>query len=276
MSATTLGAKLRKIDLYALLGISPEADTQEIRRAYRRAALTCHPDKHPNDREAAERFVQVTQARDVLLDPQARMAYDQLRDRYASDGARDEDERPRHRRRGGSRWERASDPLSEHRLADRAQKSRMPAELTRLWQIGSVVVRAAILRNVACPVALFNDPQIEAHWMLGLEAACRAQCPPDVLEKLASSFERSVAMAVATHPATPEGGLLVLAKRHRDLGVLAALAAHRNAGAEVLRLVSRAVRGPRTLSLGCAVLANPACPSDVAQRIRARLGPMVA
>jgi hypothetical protein len=275
MSATTLGAKLRRTDLYALLGVSHEADTQDIRRAYRRAALTCHPDKHPNDREAAERFVLLTQARDVLLDPQARMAYDQLRDHYGADAAQDAGDRPRHRRKG-TRWERASDPLSEHRLAERAQRSRSPIELTRLWHIGSVVVRAAILRNVACPVALFNDPQIEAHWMLGLEAACRAQCPPDVLEKLASSFERSVAMAVATHPATPEGGLSVLAKRHRDLGVLGAIAAHRNASAEVLRMVSRAVRGPRTLSLGCAVLANPSCPSDVAQRIRARLGPMVA
>jgi hypothetical protein len=275
MKHASLGARLRHLDLYALLGVSPEAGPEEIGRAYRRAALTCHPDKHPNDQEAAKRFVLVTQARDVLLEPQARMAYDQLRDKHGLNGQQPSDQETRPRRRGVRR-ESASDPLTEHRLAERAQHSRSPRELTRLWQIGSIVVRAAILRNVSCPTALFSDPHVEAHWMLGLEAACRAQCPPEVLEKLAASFERSVAMAVATHPATPAEGLSTLAARHRDLAVLAAIAVHRNACPDVLRKVSRAVRGPRTVALGCAVLMHPACPADVAQTIRTRLGNMVA
>jgi len=100
--------------------------------------------------------------------------------------------------------------------------------------------------------------------------------PPEVLEKLANSFERSVALAVATHPATTAEGLTTLASRHRDVAVLAAIAVHRNASPDVLRTVSRAVRGPRTVALGCAVLAHPACPADVAQTIRTRLGNMVA
>lgn len=275
MERSSLGAKLRSHDLYALLGVKPDADAQEIRRAYRRAALTCHPDKHPNDREASRRFVLLTQARDVLLEPQARMTYDQMRDQHGMNGAQagEETERPR---RKSARGMRSGDPLSEQRLAERAQRSRSAAELTRLWQIGSVVVRAAILRNVACPIALFSEPHVEAHWMLSLEAACRAQCPPAVLERLASSFERSVAMAVATHPATPAEGLATLAGRHRDLGVLGAIAVHRNADAAVLRAISRAVRGPRSMSLGCALLAHPACPTDVAQHVRTRLGNMVA
>jgi hypothetical protein len=43
-----------------------------------------------------------------------------------------------------------------------------------------------------------------------------------------------------------------------------------------LREVGRAVRGPRAASLGSALLAHPACPADVAQRIRDRLGNRVA
>ena len=85
-----------------------------------------------------------------------------------------------------------------------------------------------------------------------------------------------MALAVASHPGTPSDALGIVANRHRDLAVLNAIALHRNATGPVLREVSKAVRGPRTAALGCALLAHPACPADVAQRIRARLGDMVA
>jgi hypothetical protein len=166
--------------------------------------------------------------------------------------------------------------MDEQRLAERARRSRFPAELTALWNAGSVVVRAAVLRNVYCPLALFSDPHVEMHWMLSLEAASRLQCPPAVLVKLAESFERCVALAVAMHPATPEAGLYTIVSHHRDMAILNAVAAHPNAGPAVLREVGRAVRGPRTATLGSALLAHPACPADVAQRIRDRLGNRVA
>jgi hypothetical protein len=70
--------------------------------------------------------------------------------------------------------------------------------------------------------------------------------------------------------------LATIAARHRDLPILTAIALHRNAGPDALRDVGRAVRGPRSASLGSAVLAHPLCPTDVAERIRSRLGNMVA
>lgn len=274
VSASAFASRIRDLDLYAVLRVRADASEDEIRRAYRRGALACHPDKHPNDKQAAERFVLLTQARDILLDPQLRAAYDGLRRRHEPDieGELFAEGAPRRRTRRG----RTGDPMHEQRLADRARRSRSAKELSALWQAGSVVVRAEILRNPACPVALFCDPHIEAHWMLGLEAANRAQCPPEVLAKLALSFEHSVALAVASHPGTPAAALSAIAARHRDLAILGAIAAHKNAGASVLRDVSRAIRGPRTVALGIAVLAHPACPPDVAQRIRQRLGSMVA
>ena len=266
--------RVRDLDLYSLLNIRPDASHEEIRRAYRRGALDCHPDKHPDDVQAAKRFVLLTQARDVLLNPAAREAYDRLRRRHGMDSAPEGSEDPTPRRR--TRKAGVADPLDEQRLAERARKSRLVPELIALWQAGSIVVRAAILRNPSCPAALFSDPHVEAHWMLSLEAARRAQCPPEVLAKLALSFEHCVAAAVSTHPRTPADALCVIAARHRDLPILNALAAHQHAGPDVLRDLSRAVRGPRSASLGAAILAHPCCPADVAQRIRSRLGDMVA
>ncbi len=277
MKASPLGARLRQLDLYALLEVAPDAGSEDIRRAYRKAAFRCHPDHHPDDHEAAERFVILTQARDILLSERGRRAYDEMRERHGmgDSEAPVDAEGPRTRRRGvRAVW--AKDPLSEHQLADRAKKSRSAAELSALWRIGTIVVRAAILRNPYCPGSLFADPHIEQHWMLSQEAARRAQCPPEVLGRLAQSFERVVALAVAKNPNTPADGLACIALHHRDLEILQAVAAHPNAGPEVLRDLGKAVRGPRSLSLGVALLANPSCPSDVEQRVRTRLGDMVA
>jgi len=63
-------------DPYLLLGVGHDADLAEIKRAYRRAALACHPDRHPDDPTAAERFRWVTEAYAVLSDPERRRALD--------------------------------------------------------------------------------------------------------------------------------------------------------------------------------------------------------
>lgn len=63
-------------DYYAILGVAPDADVTQIKRAYRRLALECHPDRFPDDEAAAKRFRQVSQAYDVLSDPQKRAQYD--------------------------------------------------------------------------------------------------------------------------------------------------------------------------------------------------------
>mmetsp|Transcript_4899 Transcript_4899/g.9974 ORF Transcript_4899/g.9974 Transcript_4899/m.9974 type:complete len:256 (+) Transcript_4899:98-865(+) len=67
-------------DYYELLGIRPEADGEEIRKAYRKQALKWHPDKQDADNRsyAEERFKLVGEAYQVLSDPQKRAAYDQF------------------------------------------------------------------------------------------------------------------------------------------------------------------------------------------------------
>jgi curved DNA-binding protein CbpA len=65
-----------EIDHYAVLGIGRGASSDEIRGAYRRAARASHPDLHPADGTAAERFKRVQVAYEVLGDPGRRVSYD--------------------------------------------------------------------------------------------------------------------------------------------------------------------------------------------------------
>jgi len=66
------------VDCYAVLGVSEDASQEEIKEAYRKRALECHPDRAEEGEEAAakEEFVQVRKAFEVLSDPEKRAAYD--------------------------------------------------------------------------------------------------------------------------------------------------------------------------------------------------------
>ena len=73
-----------KTDYYDILGVSKSASAEEIKKAYRKQALEWHPDRHKDDKEAAEkRFKEINEAYQVLSNPQKRQAFDQ----YGAAGA---------------------------------------------------------------------------------------------------------------------------------------------------------------------------------------------
>lgn len=75
-------------DLYTVLGVSEEATGDEIKKAFRKAALQFHPDKNPDRVEwAQQQFITVQRAYEVLSDDQERAFYDRNREELARGGA---------------------------------------------------------------------------------------------------------------------------------------------------------------------------------------------
>jgi molecular chaperone DnaJ len=71
-------------DFYATLGVARDASDDDIKKAYRRLAMQWHPDRNSGSKDAEEKFKSITEAYDVLRDPQKRAAYD----RYGEAGLR--------------------------------------------------------------------------------------------------------------------------------------------------------------------------------------------
>lgn len=68
----------KKRDYYEVLSVSRESSEEEIKRAYRKLAVKFHPDKNPNDPHAEEKFKELGEAYDVLMDSNKRAAYDRF------------------------------------------------------------------------------------------------------------------------------------------------------------------------------------------------------
>ena len=67
-----------KRDYYEVLGVGRNASADEIKKAYRKAAIKYHPDKNPGDKEAEEKFKEAAEAYDVLSNPEKKARYDQF------------------------------------------------------------------------------------------------------------------------------------------------------------------------------------------------------
>src|SRR6202451_1315258 len=74
-------------DYYKTLGVDKRATPDEIKKAYRKLARKYHPDRNPDDKQAEARFKEISQAHDVLSDPEKRKQYDSGSGPFANPGA---------------------------------------------------------------------------------------------------------------------------------------------------------------------------------------------
>ncbi len=74
-SRDKFGIAMAKRDYYEILSVPRNASDEEIKRAYRKMALKCHPDRNPGDKDAEEKFKEAAEAYEVLRDPKKREIY---------------------------------------------------------------------------------------------------------------------------------------------------------------------------------------------------------
>ncbi len=73
-------------DFYKVLGVAKNAPAADIKKAYRKLARANHPDSHPGDKAAEDRFKGIAEAYDVVGDPKRRTEYDEMRTMFSAGG----------------------------------------------------------------------------------------------------------------------------------------------------------------------------------------------
>ena len=68
--------KSKRKDYYRILGVEKDATEHDIKKAYRKLAIIHHPDKNPDNAEAADRFKEIGEAYETLSDPEKKMRFD--------------------------------------------------------------------------------------------------------------------------------------------------------------------------------------------------------
>nr|XP_018908266.1 PREDICTED: dnaJ homolog subfamily C member 17 [Bemisia tabaci]XP_018908267.1 PREDICTED: dnaJ homolog subfamily C member 17 [Bemisia tabaci] len=129
------------LDVYGILEVLQSATTQEIKKAYRKKALKCHPDKNPDNPEAAKLFHNLSKALELLLDESARAAYDRVLNAKAAAKLRTQEldsKRKKLKEDLEAREKEANLKASGYKAYDlRTDEEKLQAEIKRLQEEGS-------------------------------------------------------------------------------------------------------------------------------------------
>lgn len=129
-------------DFYELLGVAFDASEAAIKQAYRKASIKYHPDKNPDNANAADRFIYLGWARDILSDANLKGEYDRARTRRREKVLQDEllNGRRREMKQDLERREREGRDntlnLKRKRAEDMNEAEKLELEIQRLAEDG--------------------------------------------------------------------------------------------------------------------------------------------
>ncbi|KAF2826066.1 DnaJ-domain-containing protein [Ophiobolus disseminans] len=135
-------AKNATEDFYELLGVAFDAQEAAVKKAYRKASIKYHPDKNPDNKDAANRFIYLGWARDILLDATLKGIYDRSRTRRREKVLQDEllDGRRRTMKQDLERREREGKDFTQNlkrkRAEDMSEAEKREQEIQRLAEDG--------------------------------------------------------------------------------------------------------------------------------------------
>ena len=129
--------RVKSLDLYALLEVEPDVEEKALKKAYRKKALTCHPDKNPGNKAAVELFHQLSDALEVLSDEKTRAAYDNLLKARKAAELRNKQLDGKRRKLKEQLEERERSSKTEEEVVRVTEEEKLAREIERLRREGS-------------------------------------------------------------------------------------------------------------------------------------------
>ncbi|GFY57335.1 dnaJ homolog subfamily C member 17 [Trichonephila inaurata madagascariensis] len=189
---------LMKIDLYELLNISIKAEEKEIKKAYRKKALSCHPDKNPDNPKAAELFQQLSKALEVLTDKAARTAYDKVLNarKAAHIRHRELDSKRKKFKEDLEAREKAAQEYEEKHSEENLQKEieRLRKEGSRLLEEEKERLQQEIMKEKSGRNSSNVMPRLKVKWKSHKGDETNGGYNQDVLEKLFSKYGKVICL----------------------------------------------------------------------------------
>ena len=188
--------RVKSLDLYALIEVEADADVKTIKKAYRKKALTCHPDKNPDNKEAVDLFHQLSDALEVLSDEKTRAAYDNLLKARKAAELRIRQLDGKRRKLRDDLDERERNAKVEETIAKVTEEEKLAREIRRLREEGSRLLeeeQEAMRKQIheerfGPPPGQSREPvgvaRVKVKW--DRKAAC--QYSRDQLEKIFSKY----------------------------------------------------------------------------------------
>ncbi|XP_026285301.1 dnaJ homolog subfamily C member 17 isoform X1 [Frankliniella occidentalis] len=214
MKTNMADLNMQDVDLYELLGIASTSTVSEVKKAYRKKALTCHPDKNPDNPRAAELFHQLSKALEILIDEQARAAYDKVLNgkKAAKLRHRELDEKRKKLKEDLEARERSATDVngtSTKKQDTKTDEEKLQAEIERLRKEGSrqveeevELVRQQLLQDSKIPETP-EEPQsnglnrLRIRWKANKDDPNNGGYPYDTLLKIMSKYGDIVALVVS-------------------------------------------------------------------------------